>query len=547
MDLYEIRNQLNSGKTIYDLKLNVTYYARVSTEKDEQAHSLKNQIEYYTDFIKQKQNWNFIEGYIDEGLSGTSVNKREDFLQMIKDAKEKKFDFIITKEISRFSRNTLDSIKYTQQLLGYGVGILFQSDNINTLMPDAELRLTIMSSIAQDEVRKISERVKFGFKRAIKNGVVLGNSKIWGYKKNNGKLEIDEEEAKIVKTIFELYTTQNIGIRKIGAYLENKDIKNNNGNPFSFSTIKGILTNPKYKGYYCGNKTHKYDYKFNDRKYLDETEWVVYKDINAVPPIVSEETWNKANFILQNRSKKLKKDNVSYHNKYLYSGKIICMEHNVYYYRTEYKYKSGTKEVWHCKRYSEKGKSGCDSPVVYTDELNIIVKNAYNELIKNRSSVINKLIKSYSVKSSQANIKAEISKYKNEINNIIQKKDKLLEFVINNIITNKEFEERNIKFNDDIEKIEEKITLLKEQELSEKQISHSIETIKKIILNEIQYDDNLKNELVEKLVDRIEIYKTDNKKKLNVKLYFKILDDKFNCTVDRTDRKNTSVCYEPYI
>ena len=132
MDLYTIRNELNTGKTIYDLNLRVTYYARVSTEKDEQVHSLKNQIEYYSDFIKRNQKWSYVDGYIDEGISGTSVNKRESFLKMISDAKLKKFDFIITKEISRFSRNTLDSIKYTQELLSYGVGALFQSDNINT-------------------------------------------------------------------------------------------------------------------------------------------------------------------------------------------------------------------------------------------------------------------------------------------------------------------------------------------------------------------------------------------------------------------------------
>ncbi|MEF9969896.1 MAG: recombinase family protein, partial [Ruthenibacterium sp.] len=170
MDLYTIRNEFNQGKSIYDLDLKVTYYARVSTDKDEQLHSIQNQIDYYETYIRANAHWTFADGYIDEGLSGTSVAKRESFLRMMDDAVLRKFDFIITKEISRFSRNTLDSIHYTQQLLRVGVGVLFQSDNINTLMPDAELRLTIMSSIAQDEVRKISERVKFGFKRAVEKG-----------------------------------------------------------------------------------------------------------------------------------------------------------------------------------------------------------------------------------------------------------------------------------------------------------------------------------------------------------------------------------------
>ena len=123
-------------------------------------------------------------GYVDEGISGTSVKKREDFLRMVDDAKRKKFDLILTKEISRFSRNTLDSIKYTQELLIYGVGVHFLSDNINTFQPDSELRLTIMSSIAQEEIRKLSERVRFGYKRSIERGIVPGNDNFYGYKKN---------------------------------------------------------------------------------------------------------------------------------------------------------------------------------------------------------------------------------------------------------------------------------------------------------------------------------------------------------------------------
>ena len=220
MDLYEIRIALNAGKSIYDLPLRVTYYARVSTDKDEQIHSLSAQVQYYSDFIRKCPNWTYVEGYVDEGISGTSVRKRENFLRMIDDAKDGRFDFIITKEISRFSRNTLDSIQYTQELLKSGVGVLFQSDNINTLMPDAELRLTLMSSIAQDEVRKISERVKFGFKRSIENGTVLGNNRIWGYQKQNGSLAVNEKEEEIVRLIFELYANQRMGIRTIAKFVQ---------------------------------------------------------------------------------------------------------------------------------------------------------------------------------------------------------------------------------------------------------------------------------------------------------------------------------------
>ncbi len=547
MDLYTIRNELNTGKSIYDLKLRVTYYARVSTEKDEQVHSLKNQIEYYSDFIKRNQMWTYVDGYIDEGISGTSVNKRESFLKMISDAKLKKFDFIITKEISRFSRNTLDSIKYTQELLSYGVGVLFQSDNINTLMPDAELRLTIMSSIAQDEVRKISERVKFGFKRAIEKGVVLGNNKIWGYWKDAGKLVIDEKEAEVVRLIFDMYATQNMGIRGISARLDNMGIRNNKGNPFSFSTIKNILTNPKYMGYYCGNKTHKFDYKLHDRKYLDQTEWVMYKDEETVPPIVNEDIWQKANYILRGRSEKQSaEDKTSYQNKYAYSGKIICTEHNAPYYRTLYRYSSGNKEVWQCKRYVEKGKLGCTSPSIYTSELDMIIKKAYDELIINRSEIIHEMIAMYSGLGAQSKIKEDIAKVKMEIDQILKMKDKLLELSINGRLSDDEFERRNNRFNQEIDKLNMRLKELDEDELRNKEITYSVETLRKVIAKEINYEEGLDNKLIESLLEKIEVYKTDKKNQIDLKVYFKVLTKPYDYKILR-ERKSTSVCSSQYI
>ena len=187
MDILEIRKQLRT-KTIYDIPLRVTFYARVSTDKDEQLNSLDNQIHYYEELIRKNKAWTFVSGYIDEGLSGISTKKRENFHRMVEDGKNGDFDLIITKEITRFARNTLDSIQYTRELLNNGVAVFFQNDNINTLDEDSELRLTIMSGIAQDELRKLSSRVKFGHQQAIKSGVVIGNSRIFGF---IGNLRID--------------------------------------------------------------------------------------------------------------------------------------------------------------------------------------------------------------------------------------------------------------------------------------------------------------------------------------------------------------------
>ena len=212
MDLYKIRQELNMGVQLTQMELRVTHYSRVSTEHLEQKKSLKHQIDHFDKVIKDNPKWTYVKGYVDDGISGTSDIKRDNFMQMIEDARNNKFDLIITKEISRFSRNTLDSIKYTRELLSYGVAVLFVNDNINTALPDSELRLTIMASMAQDEVRRLSERVKFGMSKSISEGNILGNDTMYGYKKDklSGNLVIIEEQALVVRRIFSLYAVDGL-------------------------------------------------------------------------------------------------------------------------------------------------------------------------------------------------------------------------------------------------------------------------------------------------------------------------------------------------
>ena len=252
--------------------------------------------------------WTFVPGYIDEGLSGISTKHRENFNRMVDDAQFDKFDLIITKEISRFARNTLDSIQYTRQLLSDGVGVFFQNDNINTLDEDSELRLSIMSSIAQDELRKLSSRVKFGHQQAIRQNVVLGNSRIFGYRKDQKRLVIDETEAPMVRELFELYATGEYSMKQLETLFWEKGYRNLNGNKIAHSTMSGMISNPKYKGYYVGNKVKVVDMFTKKQKFLPPEEWVMFKDETGeiVPAIVSEELWNKANEILKRRSEDVK-------------------------------------------------------------------------------------------------------------------------------------------------------------------------------------------------------------------------------------------------
>ena len=182
---------------------------------------------------------------------------------------------IITKEITRFARNTVDSIQYTRELLGCGVAVFFQNDGINTLDEDSELRLTIMSGIAQDELRKLSSRVRFGHQQAIQSSVVLGNSRIMGYKKAYKRLVIDEAEAPMVRELFELYATDQYSMKQIEGIFWDRGYRNMNGNKIAHGTMSNIIANPKYKGYYVGNKVKVIDMFTKKQKFLPPEEWAL--------------------------------------------------------------------------------------------------------------------------------------------------------------------------------------------------------------------------------------------------------------------------------
>lgn len=370
MDLYKIRNKISLGVPLSNIKLRVTFYSRVSTEHEEQITSLNNQVTYFTNLIKTNKNWEYIEGYIDEGISGTTDSKRTSFMKMIKDAKENKFDLIITKEISRFSRNTLDSIKYSRELLTHGVAILFINDNINTIFPDSELRLTIMASLAQDEIRRLSERVKFGMNESIKKGVILGNGMIYGYKKDKttNKLIIIKQEAKIIKRLFNLYVIQKKSLNEIAKIFNNEKIKTRQNNNWTPTSLSRIIRNIKYKGYYCGKKTEVIDYMTKKIKYLPKSEWIIYKDEKKIPQIIEESLWDKAN----KRIDKNKINKTINKNKYTYSHKIVCKNDNHTFKRRK-QCKSTNDYSWLCSNYLNNGKKTCQSPNIRESELNKII------------------------------------------------------------------------------------------------------------------------------------------------------------------------------
>lgn len=542
MNVLRIRNEMRNGKTIFDLPLRVTFYARVSTDKDEQINSLENQVQYYTELIQSKPNWTFIPGYIDEGISGTSTKKRDSFLRMIADAKAGRFDFIITKEISRFSRSTLDSIKYTQELLEHDVGVLFQNDNINTLDSDSEFRLVVMAGVAQDEVRKLSERLKFGFRQAIKNGHVLGNDKLWGYDKKDCVLSINEEEAQVVRRIFDLYANRQMGIRRISQTLLDEGFTSRKGGAFNVLTIRHILCNPKYKGWYCANKSQTVDYRSKRKIFLDESEWVMYPD-PSIPAIVSEELWDRANALYKRRSEQMMSHQsaAEFHNRYPYSGKIICEEHGTTFHRQLQKSKAGEKEVWQCRIYRDKGRKACSAPQVRTAELDQIMAEIFDQLAQNKQAIIDAVVTVLRAVPDEHDYTQDIRRIEEDLSAIHAKKDRLLEMSIEGIITRLEFKQRNDGFNQQVKALEERLSTIQSEAAKGKQTTAQLEQIRTAMEQELTFQNGINSALVTTVLDHIVVKKGSTREKLHLDIHLKF-GGPWRAVFDR---EKSSVCFNP--
>lgn len=523
MEVRKIRSEMRMGRSFYDLPLRVTFYARVSTDQDEQINSLENQVQYYTELIQSKPNWKFVPGYVDEGISGGSTKKRDNFNRMIRDAKAGMFDFIITKEISRFSRSTLDSIKYTQELLDYNVGVFFQNDNINTLDTDSEFRLVIMAGVAQDEIRKLSERLKFGFRQAIKNGHVLGNDKLYGYDKKDCVLTVNEEEAEIIRIIFDLYGNQRLGTRTISKRLMELGYTSREGNAFNTLTIRHILENPKYKGWYCGNKSQSVDYRTKRNILLDESEWVTYPD-PSIPAIVPEELWNRANALYKRRREEMKSHSsgVSFHNRYPYSAKIYCEEHGTTFHRQVIQTKKGQQEVWQCKVYRSHGRAACSAPQIRSSDLDVILSDIFKELVRDKEKIIDSLV------TVLTNIPKEVDygklrcQVENEMDDLERKKNRLLDLSIAGALTVEEFKERNDAFNAQIQECQGKLTAIRQEEENQSSEELDIPAIRRALDEALRFTGEIDTALVATILDRIVVKKESTKDDIHLDIFLKL-------------------------
>lgn len=524
MDILAAREQLKK-KTVYDLPLRVTYYARVSTDKDEQLNSLENQVKYYEALIKKNKAWTFVPGYVDEGLSGISTKKRENFNRMVEDGKSGAFDLIVTKEISRFARNTLDSIKFTRELLTGGVAVFFQNDNINTLDEDSELRLTIMSSIAQDELRKLSSRVKFGHQQAIRSKVVLGNSRIFGYKKESKRLVIDEAEAPMVRELFELYATDQYSMKQIEGIFWDKGYRNLNGNRIAHGTMSNMIANPKYKGYYVGNKVKVVDMFTKKQKFLPPEEWVMFRDETGeiVPAIVSEELWDKANAILRRRSEDVKNRQGVCNHPNLLTGKLFCTCCGEPYYRRESKKVYGpNNSKWVCSGKIKNGADTCASFPIYESEIQPLLLAVFQDTKADADALAEEYIRLYTEMTDHNQLPSQIAAQQQLIDNAEKKKGKLLQLSVDGMISDRDFKKMTDDCNAEIDRAQAEIDRLNQQLDSSEIYKEKIARIRRA-LSAAQKDAAagiITKEFVEQYIDTI--YATpeeDGSMTLNIKIF----------------------------
>ena len=547
IDKYET---LNQERKIQHTKRKVAAYCRVSTDNEDQANSFESQQRYFRQYIERNPDWELYEVFADEGISGTNTKKRKEFNRMIACAKNGDFDLIVTKEISRFARNTLDSIFYTRDLKKHGVGVIFMNDNINTLDGDAELRLAIMSSIAQEESRKTSERVKWGQKRQMEQGVVFGRSML-GYDVKDGKMYINEDGAKVVRLIFHKFVNEGKGTHVIARELREEGIQPMRVKEWQNTVILRVIRNEKYCGDLVQKKTYTPDFLSHEKKYnRGQEEFVIIKDHHE--PIISRELFDKANRILDEKS--LSQEGKAKHSsRYPFSGKIkcgCCGSSYVARYKTR---KNGSRyKAWRCLEAARHGSPhvdkagnqvGCRGLSIRNEDATHIMYLVTSSLKYNKEKITNNLlaiIKSiisadmpYGMKVCPKGAEMDTTgtdseKLKSQIKAIEQKRTNLIDLYTSGDITRDEFSAARAKCENEIAELQSVIDSMpkypgkcsggpfdridKQRERPSKQqglVAEITEAINELI-NGVEYEDDFYKEILDKMVvndkDHIDVY-----------------------------------------
>jgi len=436
--------------------IRVAAYCRVSTE--DQANSFEAQQRYFREYIQSQQGWELYEIYADEGITGTSTKKRIQFYRMIQDAYEGKFHLIITKEVSRFSRNVLDTISYTRELKAIGVGVIFAADRINTLDPEAEMLLSLLASLAQEESRRTSNRVVWGQTRQMEKGVVFGRS-LLGYDVKNGVLTVNKEGAEIVRLIFHQYTIEQVSASKIAQHLNCKGYYTyRKKREWTSNGVLKILNNEKYVGDLVQKKTYTPDFlTHTKRTNKGEVPFVTIE--NHHEPLVSREIWNMAQERLQKNNKR-GEGNSGHSNRYVFSGKIRCGEcGGCFVGRFKYR-KDGTKiRRWSCATATHRGALVCDvGKLIRDDDAMQMLRTAIRNLPLDASFIVRNVTDLVldAIQNGKISTADDLRRLADEMERVQQKKEAVLDSYFSGEIKKEDMLEMNRRYGSQMEELRQR-------------------------------------------------------------------------------------------
>lgn len=461
VEVIKARNTLSSrAKTNLTKRLRVAAYCRVSTDSEDQLNSYKSQVQYYTDLIKANSEWSLADIYADEAITGTQVTKREDFQRLINDCMNGDIDLIVTKSISRFARNTLDTLKYVRMLKEKGIAVFFEEENINTLTMDGELLLVILSSVAQQEVENISANVKKGLKMKMQRGELVGFQGCLGYDYHpeDKSISINEEEAEIVKYIFNRYI-EGAGGSVIAQELQNLGYKTKRGSKtWAETTVIGIIKNEKYKGDILMGKTFTLDPISKRRldNFGEEDQFYIRDHHEA---IISDEVFDAAQEILKRRAKprRLGTDGKreKFSRKYAFSCMIECgycgstLTRRTWHSGSQY-----NKIIWQCVTATKKGKKFCpDSKGIAEEIIEQAFIESYRLLCQNNKDVLDEFIARTEEALSATNAGKQLAKTDKDIKALEAKRAKLVDMHLEEIIDRETYEAKYLNLSQQIEQL----------------------------------------------------------------------------------------------
>ena len=491
--------------------MKIAAYCRVSTEKEAQIDSLEKQIEFFNEFTK-KNGYELYKLYADEGISGKQIKHRKQFQQMMIDAKAKKFDKVVVKDVSRFARNTVDLLQSVRELKSYGVQVDFLN-NGEVMEGGSEFILTILGAMAQQESANMSKRVKFGKDITAKKGRVP--NLVFGYDKipdERYTLKINEEEAKIVKEIFESYVYKGIGTTKIAWNLNDRGIRTKKTkSKWVQTSIVRMLKNPIYTGRVTNKKSEVTDFITGTRKELPEEEWIVVEKPEM--RIISDELFNRAQELLEQRSNEFKLNNKREKTEYVFSTLIYCKHCGYSFRRIKRKYTADGPEYirWVCSGRNSMGVNHCpNTTVIDEEELLNAIKIYLKSIIKNKKDFMKAVEKEFEkiTKLRENNERSEESLLK-EIEKVTVKKQKYMEMFQNEIINIQELKKYTNPLNEDIARLERELKLItseiKEKDVLQKELNKTIKTVDDILNNQ-----TITNAMLKTIIDVIEVDSDSN-------------------------------------